>query len=71
MNFDWPADNCCRVYRNMQFRSRPQDDWPTDNSGNYTEYDWADLCPDNDTDEKVIDLSKAEFAEYSDLNDQI
>ena len=60
----WPEDNCCRVYRNKEFRSREKDTWP---SG---EYDWYDFCTTTD-EEVLIDLSKDEFAAQSDLDNEI
>ena len=38
----WPEDNCCRLYRHMEFRSRPEAQWPEG------EYDWYDFCVNPD-----------------------
>ena len=51
----WPGDNCCRLYRHMEFRSRPQAQWPE------AEYDWLDFCTNSQESPKVIDLGNEDY----------
>ena len=51
----WPEDNCCRLYRHMEFRSRPEAQWPEG------EYDWVDFCTNSEDSPKVIELGNEEY----------
>ena len=63
LDTDKPTEYCCRLYRNERFQIRPAGELPSD------EFDFRDFCSDNETDEKVHDLSDASNAPYGLDND--